>query len=399
MMDPSARKSHVDIDDYLNRAQVPRILKSLVTHVCMEKPDRPVKFMIEMLQQHYLPAETERYHTERFYGYKNTAPITYGIQGVFEEAETGVKRIRDLDPEMEDQAVDEAGDDGKRQRRGAISDVPSIMVDLDLSAFPPKQPEVVAVLQRAAASNSVLKSLDQEDRELLFRAMFEVQYRKDEIIIREGDQGDNFYIISKGECQALVKGEVVMQYKAGDSFGELALIHCVPRQATVVATTDVTVWGLERTAYRASIMRLTVNKREKFGAFLQKVPILSSLDHYDRMLICDCLEPIQYEDGDVILRQGEVGHTFFLIVSGTVKVIQRAGDKDGEVGMLGPGDYFGEIALLTDSPRKATCVAVGTVRCTCIQRDDFDRVMGPLKDLVNSKIPQYKKFLPDEDNK
>lgn len=85
--------------------------------------------------------------------------------------------------------------------------------------------------------------------------------------------------------------------------------------------------------------------------------MLSSLDKYEvsafffllnvcvvdvfvlqRMLICDTLEPIEYEDGTVILRQGEVGHSFFLIVSGQVRVLQRVGDLEGEVGLLGEGN-------------------------------------------------------------
>ena len=66
------------------------------------------------------------------------------------------------------------GEDGKRHRRGAISDVPSVVMDLDLGKFPPKSPEVVEVLARAAAVNPLLKTLEREDCELLFRAMFEV---------------------------------------------------------------------------------------------------------------------------------------------------------------------------------------------------------------------------------
>merc|ERR1711991_1139216 len=181
-------------------------------------------------------------------------------------------------------------------------------------------------------------------------------------------------------------------YKAGDSFGELALIHGTLRQATVVASTKVTVWGLERTAYRETLMRMTCEKRKKYGEFLSNVPLLSSLDNYERMVISDCLEPIEYKDGDIILKQGEVGHSFFLIMSGEVKVLQRVGDEEGVVGMLKVGDYFGEIALLTDSPRRATCVAIGDVKCVYMQRDDFIRVMGPLQDRVKSQIPLYKKL-------
>ena len=96
-------------------------------------------------------------------------------------------------------------DDVKRQRRGAFSDVPSSARQIDLKSFPPKHPDVVAVLEKAARANPLLKNLERDERELLFRAMFEVKYNADDTIIRQGDQGDNFYIISEGECTVLGK--------------------------------------------------------------------------------------------------------------------------------------------------------------------------------------------------
>ncbi len=253
---------------------MPWILRSLVTHLCVEKPDRPVKFMIEHLQRHYLPAETERFHTENYYGtwlpcrwpvqrarlragfreqrgadhgyflagYKSHTPITYGIHGAL-EVEAAKKRNRNgMEVCGEEEVVEQAPvEDGKRQRRGAISDVPSAFKSLDLSLFPPKvnrvfsicagshdcvfqDPEVVEMLERAVVVNPLLKGLERDERESLYRAMFEVAYRKEDTIIREGDRGDNFYIISRGECEVYVKSagpDPVLTYKAGDSFGEL----------------------------------------------------------------------------------------------------------------------------------------------------------------------------------
>ena len=75
------------------------------------------------------------------------------------------------------------------------------------------------------------------------RAMFEKTYAEGDIIIRQGDEGDNFYVISSGECNIYVDGAkseenptgLVLKVKEGDSFGELALMYDSPRAATVVA--------------------------------------------------------------------------------------------------------------------------------------------------------------------
>ncbi len=72
------------------------------------------------------------------------------------------------------------------------------------SAFPPKSASVVAVLEKAAQHNPMFKQMDREEREMLFRAMFECKYKADDTIISEGDHGDNFYILTEGECEVFV---------------------------------------------------------------------------------------------------------------------------------------------------------------------------------------------------
>ena len=58
-----------------------------------------------------------------------------------------------------------------------------------------------------------------------------------------------------------------------------------------------------------------------------------------------------------------------------------------EVVRLSSGSYFGEIALLTAKPRQATVSAVGDLKCFSIDKRVFDRVMGPLSDILMRAIP------------
>lgn len=68
-----------------------------------------------------------------------------------------------------------------------------------------------------------------------------------------------------------------------------------------------------------------------------------SLDKWERLTVADALEPVSFEDSETIVRQGEPGDDFYIIVDGTALVLQyRAeGDKPVEVGRLEPSDYFG----------------------------------------------------------
>lgn len=68
-----------------------------------------------------------------------------------------------------------------------------------------------------------------------------------------------------------------------------------------------------------------------------------SLDKWERLTVADALEPVAFDDGETIVRQGEPGEDFYIIVEGTAVVLQQRseGDEPAEVGRLGPSDYFG----------------------------------------------------------
>ncbi|PKU33026.1 hypothetical protein llap_16670 [Limosa lapponica baueri] len=95
--------------------------------------------------------------------------------------------------------------------------------------------------------------------------------------------------------QVYVNGEWVTSIGEGGSFGELALIYGTPRAATVKAKTDLKLWGIDRDSYRRILMGT------------------ESLDKWERLTVADALEPVQFEDGEKIVVQGEPGDDFFII--------------------------------------------------------------------------------------
>lgn len=170
--------------------------------------------------------------------------------------------------------------------------------------------------------------------------------------------------------QVYINNELVTIVGEGGSFGELALIYGTPRAATIKAKTDVKLWGIDRDSYRRILMGSTIRKRKMYEEFLSRVSILENLDKWERLTVADALEPVGFEDKETIVRQGEPGDDFYIIVEGQALVMQNRteGDEPTEVGRLGPGDYFGEIALLLDRPRAATVVASGPLKCVKLDR-------------------------------
>jgi MFS family permease len=102
-------------------------------------------------------------------------------------------------------------------------------------------------------------------------------------------------------------------------------------------------------------------------ALLRAVDVFAPLGPVELERLAEALEPVRAAAGEALFRQGEAGEGFYLIVSGTVEVA-----VDGvRVREQGPGSYFGEIALLRDSPRTATVTARDDLELRMLRREPF----------------------------
>lgn len=131
---------------------------------------------------------------------------------------------------------------------------------------------------------------------------------------------------------------------------------------------------------------------DKIKSLVSKVPILENLTEAERHIVADALVPVTFKKGDIIMKQGDPGEDFFIIIEGNVVCTQyaRKGETAQEVGHLGANDYFGEIALLLNQPRRAT-VTVVSHELTCVRLDKkgFETVMGPCSNILRRSIQNY----------
>jgi CRP/FNR family transcriptional regulator, cyclic AMP receptor protein len=100
---------------------------------------------------------------------------------------------------------------------------------------------------------------------------------------------------------------------------------------------------------------------------LQRVPIFEGLDRRELERIAASMKQRTFHAGDTVTTEGQGGVGFFVIEDGTARV--TVGGEDRRT--LGSGDYFGEVALLTDSPRTATIKAETDLRCYGMTSWDF----------------------------
>jgi len=113
------------------------------------------------------------------------------------------------------------------------------------------------------------------------------------------------------------------------------------------------------------------------------------------MTVADALEPACFEPGQTIVKQGEPGDEFYIIVDGSAIVTQNIDNTEVKVGELEKSDYFGEIALLLDRPRAATVTAGphGLLKCVKLDRARFERVLGPCADILKRNIQRYHSYV------
>ena len=266
-----------------------------------------------------------------------------------------------------------------------------------------------AEIESAVKANFLFRHLNEDQKRVLFDAFYKTKVSAGDVIIKQGDKGDRFYVIRTGVYEVFVKGadeaskmsehgSLVHTYRSSadqlvgnPSFGELALMYGKPRAATVIACEDGELWALDRKTFKACLMKSSSKKLVKT---LKNVEVLSSLSKSQLRRLADILTEVKYQDGDVIIRQGDDGDSFYVLLSGNVEctINPKPEDAEGELAparegkvvlTLEPGGYFGERALLQSEKRAANVIATGgPVVCLYISRTAFEEVLGPLSDLI-----------------
>uniref|UniRef100_A0ABI0NYD6 cAMP-dependent protein kinase type II-alpha regulatory subunit n=1 Tax=Bos taurus TaxID=9913 RepID=A0ABI0NYD6_BOVIN len=255
--------------------------------------------------------------------------------------------------------------------------------DTDPRVIHPKTDQQRCRLQEACKDILLFKNLDPEQLSQVLDAMFERTVKVDEHVIDQGDDGDNFYVIERGTYDILVTKDnqtrSVGQYDNHGSFGELALMYNTPRAATIVATSEGSLWGLDRVTFRRIIVKNNAKKRKMFESFIESVPLLKSLEVSERMKIVDVIGEKVYKDGERIITQ--------------TKVNKDGENQEVEIARCHKGQYFGELALVTNKPRAASAYAVGDVKCLVMDVQAFERLLGPCMDIMKRNISHYEEQL------
>jgi len=367
-------QENADPSAYIDEFDIQAIVKDAIAELCSKQPQRPLAYLRDYF------GRLEQISLNRSNSMDSTTSADSSASQT-EEMETSQMRENRT----------------PQKRRGAIS--AEVYTEEEVANYQkkviPKDYKTMCALEKAFQNNTLLRACDEEQRSAIFDAMFEKIVDVGDIIMNQGDIGDNFYVIDVGEVEVLVSGQHVTNIGENGTFGELALIHGRTRAATVRALTKCKLWAIDRESYRRILMNSHLKKRDLYQEFLLKVKILQNLDEWERLTIADALEEIIFQAGEEVVKQGDQGNKFYMIIQGQADVTQHVALDEEEklVGTLGPSDYFGEVALLSDRPRAATVTAKSTLKCVRLDRSRFERVLGPCVDILKRNINNYKSYV------
>ncbi|KAM1501100.1 hypothetical protein TB2_025888 [Malus domestica] len=291
--------------------------------------------------------------------------------------------------------------------------------------------EEEAHIQRALHDHFLFRKLTDSQCQVLLDCMERVEFQPGDVVVRQGGEGDCFYVVGSGEFEVLAtqeekNGEVprVLQRYTADklsSFGELALMNNKPLQASVRAVTSGTLWALKREDFRGILTSEFSNL--SYLKLLRSVDLLSRLTILQLSHIADSLSEVSFSEGQTIVSKSEDLVGLYIIQKGKVRITFDANSASSSVVRSLNSDYkkeddypqsskelsvektegscFGEWALLEEHIDLFRAVAVGDVTCAVLTKENFDSAVGPLTKISqdDQKSRDYSLEVPKESAK
>jgi CRP-like cAMP-binding protein len=248
-----------------------------------------------------------------------------------------------------------------------------------------KDPKTKQFLMSVLERHDLFSHLEDFELSVAVDAMAEASRLKDEMIFEEGEENDLFFVVGNGTVELSFKGEATATLKKGNTAQDQMLLHPGNSRETAKCISDVVLYTLDRQTYRCVLSKASKKKRAMYEEFLNSVGFLkaASLTRNEILQLADSLKPAQFEAGGSLIRYGEVGETFYIIVEGVVEVFGRDDHQNViKVCEFTKGDCVGELEFINNHKCVADVKAKDFVRVAKMNRRHFEMVMGPVKDVL-----------------
>ena len=215
-----------------------------------------------------------------------------------------------------------------------------------------------------------LQTLTDQAKEEIIVSMSLYKVSKGVTLYTQGIPGNFWYIVQSGELAVYMNDKQVGQLKAGQSFGERALMDGTLRSNTIIAETDCKLWALKRQIFKKIIEFIFTSNYEENMKFLDQVnlPIESTL----KSIMANYLIQEIYLKDQYICREGEFGSSLYIIKDGEVECLKG----ETVIRILKKGDNFGQKALLEGDLRSLDVKAKTDCKIYSISSEFFKNQYG-----------------------
>jgi CRP-like cAMP-binding protein len=230
-----------------------------------------------------------------------------------------------------------------------------------------------------------LPAIERNQTELLVSAFEVITASPNSHLVDLHASATEFFVVLEGyvELSTSHHGEKsTTRLISGEYFGDEALMWHTTWTLSAVAGPQCVIAKMSRTCYQTIVVEKGMKERERRISCLHKVIMFETFNDELIAKIEEVLHLRVYHPGDVIVREGQLGHHFFILESGECQIFKGSQDFTGEpIAVLGMGALFGERALLDQVPRSASVIAKTDVELLVLSRGKFERLLGPMQNL------------------
>src|SRR6266516_3049158 len=253
--------------------------------------------------------------------------------------------------------------------------------------------------------SSVFRFLSDEHFASIEPLLQEEHYEFGDVIVKQDDPADSFYVLTKGRARALkIKpdGEEIPLgvLKPGDSFGEAALSEGGTRNATVRCSTTVDVLRLDRDDFMELVHRVpdlkqyveTTGRDRALQSFLYQFSNFGRLPTPVLRGMIDRLKPVTIEKGNLIIREGDDAGPLYIMQKGRARTFAGIDGQTRNLAFYREGDFFGELSVLNGSPRATSIEAFTDCQLLSLEPksvQDLRRRFPEFDRLVSERLALY----------
>ncbi len=253
--------------------------------------------------------------------------------------------------------------------------------------------------------SSAFKFLSEEHFAALEPLLREEHFEFGDVIVRQDDPADSFYILTHGRARALkIKpdGEEIPlgTLKPGDSFGEAALADGGQRSASVRCSTAVDVLRIDRSDFLEVAKKVPdlrhyvemTGRSRALQSFLYQFSNFGRLPAPALRSVIENLQPVDVHKGTLIIRQGDEAGPLFVLEKGRARAFAGVNGKERNLAFYREGDFFGELSILNGSPRAASVEAFTDCRLLSLDPkavSDLRRRFPEFEKLLGERLALY----------